>query len=73
MVSTLPGSDTVVLECEPGSPAMDLVQLLGVLLDIWVPSTGCMLQDGSDRGGGGSCSDLFVGMMCSHLWSQKVR
>ena len=56
-------SVTVVLECEYGSPALDLLQLLDVLLDIWVPSTGCILQDGSDRGGVGSCSDLFVGII----------
>ena len=65
MVSTLPGvlSVTVVLECESGNPTLDLFKLLDVLLDIWVPSTGCILQDGSDRGGVGSCFDLFVGII----------
>lgn len=39
---------------------LNLFKLMDVLLEIWVPGTGFILQDGSDHGGVGSYSDFDV-------------
>ena len=42
---------------------LNLFKLLDVCLELWVPGTGCILEDGSDRGGEGcpgSASDVAV-------------
>ena len=49
-----------VLECQPGIPSLDRFKLLDVFLEVWVPDTGCTLQDGSDHGGVGSSSESDV-------------
>lgn len=56
-------SATLVLECESGSPMLNLSKLLDACLELWVPGTGYILQNGSDHGGEGcpgSASDVAV-------------
>ena len=50
----------VLLECESSSPTSDLFRLVDVLLELWVPGTGCILQGGFKHGGVDSCSDFKV-------------
>ena len=73
LISTKPGvlAVTVVIEREPGSPTLNLFKVLDVLLEIWVPGTGCIFQDGSNYSDIGSCSDFDTAV--SQVPSQNTK
>ena len=45
--------------------------LLDVILEMWVPGTGCIQQGWSDCGGVGSCSNF--GVAVTRVPSQKTK